>query len=331
MDEDEVSGSYSLRLGDKSKCVDTMKFDNSFGEEELVVASEIRMDGLDCSGGHVKLSENRAGSNSTQFLKKFKNKFDDFLAGNVSSEITCGTQRLRQGEELVFIKPDLDASVQLIDMFGAESFLGEITPSFVFTASDKYVLVGTRCLYGETRLEDRLCFPSAATVHVVGRGARAMRHVVVGDAVHSGGATGMSRVVGWSHRDAHALATFVNVTTAGHGSLVASHGHLVYMRPRHTGAPTLVPMGALKLGMQLVVPRRDEGATSPSVPRWRTVVVQMQVVQMRGMWNPHTSAGDIVVDGFLASCYTSAVSFSTAHALLTPVRAIVSTVVSLFR
>ena len=50
-------------------------------------------------------------------------------------------------------------------------------------------------------------------------------------------------------------------------------------------------------------------------------VTGVDVVERVGLYNPQTVAGDIFVDGVLASTYTTAVEPELAHALLTPLRA----------
>lgn len=54
------------------------------------------------------------------------------------------------------------------------------------------------------------------------------------------------------------------------------------------------------------------------------MVVKKEQVFDRGLYNPHTASGDIVVDGFLSSCYTTAIDNvgHVAHGLLTPIRAL---------
>lgn len=45
----------------------------------------------------------------------------------------------------------------------------------------------------------------------------------------------------------------------------------------------------------------------------------------RGLYNPQTLHGDIVVDGVVVSTYTESVEMGMAHALLAPIRAGFST------
>lgn len=52
------------------------------------------------------------------------------------------------------------------------------------------------------------------------------------------------------------------------------------------------------------------------------VVAEVRRVAGRGLYNPQTLHGDIVVDGMLVSTYTKTVPPQGAHALLTPLRAV---------
>lgn len=52
-------------------------------------------------------------------------------------------------------------------------------------------------------------------------------------------------------------------------------------------------------------------------------VTHVSDVWDQGLYNPHTTSGSLLVNGVAVSCYTSAVPFRMAHALLTPVRAAV--------
>ncbi len=49
-------------------------------------------------------------------------------------------------------------------------------------------------------------------------------------------------------------------------------------------------------------------------------MLAVDTVWERGLYNPQTAAGDIVVDGFVASTYTTFASPRAAHALLAPLR-----------
>jgi hypothetical protein len=57
--------------------------------------------------------------------------------------------------------------------------------------------------------------------------------------------------------------------------------------------------------------------------RW-TAVVSTTLVEATGLYNPQTIHGDIVVDGIVASTYTTAVDPQVAHGLLAPLRVLYS-------
>lgn len=101
----------------------------------------------------------------------------------------------------------------------------------------------------------------------------------------------------FTHRNAGARAAFRRIC-ATRGCVEASHGHYVYAGGRLTAA------GEVAVG----------DATSAGT------VVSVADVVSTGLYNPHTASGDIAVDGFRASCYTTRVETCTGHALLAPVR-----------
>ena len=62
------------------------------------------------------------------------------------------------------------------------------------------------------------------------------------------------------------------------------------------------------------------GAGALIVPtRVRSNVVMSKERHEQGLYNPHVPEGNIIVDTFLASCYTDAVRPGVAAALLRPV------------
>lgn len=146
------------------------------------------------------------------------------------------------------------------------------------------------------------CFPAAATVAVAGE-LRAMEDLAVGDNVAVGG--GVSRVFMFTHAEKEGLFPFVRLTTAGAEAVSLSAGHYIYAN----GA--LVKARAVRVGDRLRLAKGGEAA-----------VVGVEETRERGLYNPQTLQGDIVVGGIVASTYTSAVEPRVAHALLAPVRAV---------
>lgn len=125
----------------------------------------------------------------------------------------------------------------------------------------------------------------------------------VGDSVQTSSGS-FSLVFMFTHRAPEVISRFVELRTAAGRVLRASPEHLLYL----DGA--LQPARSAKAGMRLT---NASGATD--------AVVQVRSVEGRGLFNPQTEDGDIVVDGFVASVYTEAVRPAPAHALLAPMRA----------
>lgn len=157
------------------------------------------------------------------------------------------------------------------------------------------------------------CFPADA--HVVLADGRIVRmdSLSPGTAVASG-REAFSHVHGFSHRFVGStLHKFVQVVTFGGTNLTATGGHYVYKFERVDSQerPALVTMDEIRIGDRLL---KHDGNKS--------TVVGIQTVWKRGLINPHTLNGDIIVNGFVASCYTRHVGSYTSQALLVPLRAI---------
>lgn len=149
------------------------------------------------------------------------------------------------------------------------------------------------------------CFPASARVLMADGSERRMDTVRVGDYVQDRHGVA-SAVYAFSHRDTSARhAAFVRLS-AGNGSceLTVSEGHYLLANGRMVTA-SRVALGDIVLC------------------RGRHAAVQVVRTQVRdiGLFNAHTMAGELVVDGILASTYTTAVQHAAAEALLAPVRA----------
>jgi hypothetical protein len=130
-----------------------------------------------------------------------------------------------------------------------------------------------------------------------------MADLAVGHRVHVGGGK-HSEVYAFTHADAGATSLFVRLDTAS-GPLTATPTHYVYV----DGA--LRPAGSVAVGDRL---NRADGTVA--------AVVGVSLERHRGLFNPQTLHGDIAVDGFRTSTYTTAVAPSVASVLLAPVRAL---------
>jgi Hint module len=99
---------------------------------------------------------------------------------------------------------------------------------------------------------------------------------------------------------------FVTLRTEAGASLSASPGHYIYINGNLATALTAVVGDELWLA---------DGSS--------TRIVAINHERLRGLYNPQTLHGDLIVDGVVVSTYTTAVEPRFAHAaLLGPARAL---------
>ena len=130
---------------------------------------------------------------------------------------------------------------------------------------------------------------------------RPISNLQLSDTVHVGHGK-YSEVFMFTHRLADVAHEFVRLTTRA-GALTATPGHYVYINDKLTAA------GAARVGDTLT---RADGTPAE--------IIRVEKVWATGLYNPQTLHGDIIVDGFRASTYTTAVEPTLADALLTPLR-----------
>lgn len=156
---------------------------------------------------------------------------------------------------------------------------------------------------------DGSCFPADATVELEDGTVVTMDKLRIGDRVRvSGGA--FSTVFMFTHKDTaeDAAYRYVSVSTASGVSLTLTPGH--YLQ-RADGA--LFAASALRANVDSLL--LADGTEDLVVAVSETVAVG------RGLYNPQTMEGTIVVNGVVASTYTTAVHPEVAHILLAPFRA----------
>lgn len=147
------------------------------------------------------------------------------------------------------------------------------------------------------------CFPASATVELECGTTRRMADLRVGDVIKVA-AGRYSPVFTFSHRSPSADADFVSVRTDGlDAPLRLTEGHYLPINGALRPAAGLRPGDRVDLGT---------GHTA--------TVTAVSTTRERGLYNPHTLDGHVVVDGVLTSTYTTAVVPSVAHALLSPLR-----------
>jgi hypothetical protein len=150
------------------------------------------------------------------------------------------------------------------------------------------------------------CFPAAATVRVAGGGAKRMDELRVGDRVLAATPAGRLEyqdVYFFGHKDAAATARFVRLELAGGRALELTPDHFV---------PVLAAGVAPGLASARMTYARDvaEGDTVMVLAEGggglqAAAVVRASHMRRRGLFNPYTLGGTIVVDGVLASAHSS--------------------------
>ena len=164
--------------------------------------------------------------------------------------------------------------------------------------------------------------------------------LAVGDSVLASNGDGtfdFSPVLLFLDRDPDEWRRFVTIRTESGHELTLTPSHLLYARDSSAAGPASAnSIGAsgdwnakageaasdfevfyareIDEGMHVLVHDGGRGRLRPSR------VVSVEAAARRGVYAPLTAAGNVVVDGVLASCYALVDSQSVAHAAFAPVR-----------
>lgn len=153
------------------------------------------------------------------------------------------------------------------------------------------------------------CFPASATVRLESGAIIPVTKLAIGDRVLSGRGE-FSEVLAFTHADPVTWTRFVRIEANGGQVLSLTTSHFLPVNglispARDVRAGDVVATMVMENGYWMV--REDQ-------------VVSVKLHMERGLYNPQTANGDIVVDGVVASCYTDAFDPLAAHALLAPLR-----------
>jgi len=144
------------------------------------------------------------------------------------------------------------------------------------------------------------CFAADGTVELVGGEIMRMDKLKIGDVVRVS-ASEFSPVYFWGHKDSSSTSgNFVQIMLESGRTLTLSSNHMLYANK------ALVRAVDVQVGDTLVDAHNGDSIVSDT----------RRGVTKRGLYNPHTIHGDIVVNGVVASTYTSAQLSPTAHMLL---------------
>lgn len=153
---------------------------------------------------------------------------------------------------------------------------------------------------------DSFCFPASARVSLSNGESMRMANLKAGHVVRVSEQSQYSPVFLFSHKQHLGLQTFVRIDAQTGHSISLSPGHYLYANSR------LVAAAQVKVGD---VVRTVDGPSK---------VVRVGTVRDVGLVAPHTvHTSDVVVNGIVASSYTTAVHPHLAHMLLAPVRTLV--------
>ncbi|KAI0557017.1 hypothetical protein FGB62_357g04 [Gracilaria domingensis] len=147
------------------------------------------------------------------------------------------------------------------------------------------------------------CFPADSEVEVQEHGTIKLRELEKGQLVKQSNGE-FSTVFAFTHRLKHGVFQFRRLCTGDDMCMTASHGHYVY------GENKLVAAGAVRVDDYIEL---GNGSL--------VQVKRVEDVWRKGLYNPQTNSGELVVDGFRVSCYTMSVRPVTAQSLLAPLRA----------
>mmetsp|Transcript_10643 Transcript_10643/g.18250 ORF Transcript_10643/g.18250 Transcript_10643/m.18250 type:complete len:707 (+) Transcript_10643:75-2195(+) len=150
------------------------------------------------------------------------------------------------------------------------------------------------------------CFPADAVVELENGLLRQMDQLAIGDRVRVS-STEFSDLYFFGHKLDTGMFPFVHLELANGKYLELSHGHLVWVKGAGWTRGTDVHLG-------------DElfhvGTENESLVR----VISTSEIMKRGLFNPHTLHGDLVVNRIRVSSYTDVVYPRFAHVLLAPER-----------
>lgn len=157
---------------------------------------------------------------------------------------------------------------------------------------------------------ESVCFPAGARVRLPCGSSRAIENIRLGDVVESGvNQSSPTKVYLQTHADADAYSGFVRLHFDDGGTLTASGSH--YVAVTKGDGPGILAMDELVVGSRLI-----------SYAGSSRLVVRVEWVWERGLYNPHTMSGYLIVEDTLVTSYTRALAVRSAHGVLAFPRAL---------
>lgn len=308
---------YDLHIGSTENCLQSLEVTD---DDLLLTYGDFKLNDKQCDKGMIQLYENGDALPISELLLADQELYGGYLATKTNARISCDGPFIDDGTPLVFFKPNKDVILTALVLFGPEGAtdLGEdvnAEDEITLKKETKYVAVGQKCLFKAVKTGVSACFPGDAMVHTVSHDGglpieTRMHDVVTGDYVRSE-AQKNAKVYAWSHRNHHVKAQFVHISTHDNQSIALSAAH--YIPVMHGAHRRLVAAEhVMENQMSLIA---ADGAL-------KTVTQVRKNVWKTGLFNPQTTDGYIVVNGFVVSTFTRFVNPAAANAALLPVRAL---------
>lgn len=154
--------------------------------------------------------------------------------------------------------------------------------------------------------DDGVCFPAQATVKLDTGVVKTMRDLEIGDRVQVGRDM-YSDVFMFTHKMKDVMHEFVSIQVGTNEqvtfTITLTRGHYLYVNGKLTTA------GSVSNGDELELASGEKAK-----------VVDVTCAVHKGLYNPQTTHGDLIVDSVRVSTYTTAVQMGMAHSLLAPLR-----------
>lgn len=301
--DDTDDGPFRIRLGNTGTCPSRLDLTN---EGRTHPAPTIFLDGIRCTGGTLILNRNPTGQSTLLNFLARNSQAGDYYAGSLTGDLRCGRGVLSRNTLITIFKPD-DSFISLwVNVLGRpggrESAVESASRVDVWRFDDDntFVFIDSRCML---QRDDDICLPASARIHTE-TGPRRVDQIHTGELVAVGKGE-MSRVFAWTHRDARAhVRAFVTIRLEDGHEVTVTEGHFVYAN-----------------GVAVAAKRVSVGDFMEVMDGGKVRVVGIEKgVRKKGLYNPQTLHGDLVVDGVKVTTYTTAVRGVTAHALLAPWR-----------
>lgn len=151
-----------------------------------------------------------------------------------------------------------------------------------------------------------VCFPANALVMLESNVMKRMKDLEIGDKVQVSKGK-FSEVFAFTHRDKNVRHNFIELTLSDGRKIELTESHYIYVN------------GQLKTASCINV-----GDVLTDIEESNPTVIEKSNVENVGLYNPQTVHGDIVVNGIVASTYSSALPATIAHSSLSPVRLLFS-------